>query len=73
MTIGINFIYKFVTVYDVKNKSQIWDTVGKDKYKTITQSYYNGNNGVIVVYSVDCRSSFNSISNKLFKYRELDQ
>lgn len=63
MTIGINFIYKVVAIGGVKLKLQIWDTAGQDKYKTITQSYYNGSNGVIVVYGVDSRSSFNSVRN----------
>lgn len=62
MTIGINFIYKVVNVDGVKLKLQIWDTAGQDKYKTITQSYYNGSNGVIVVYGVDNHASFTSVS-----------
>jgi small GTP-binding protein len=65
MTIGINFIYKVVLVDGVRLKLQIWDTAGQDKYKTITQSYYNGSNGVIVVYGVDSRSSFNSVSKQI--------
>jgi small GTP-binding protein len=62
MTIGINFMYKVVEVDGARIKLQIWDTAGQDKYKTITQSYYNGSHGVIVVYGVDCRSSFGSVS-----------
>ncbi len=64
MTIGINFIYKVLEVEDVRIKLQIWDTAGQDKYKTITQSYYNGSNGVAVVFGVDCRNSFNSVSKR---------
>lgn len=70
MTIGINFIYKVLIVDDVRIKLQIWDTAGQDKYKTITQSYYNGSNGVIVVYGVDCRNSFNSVSTYCLKCQE---
>lgn len=64
-TIGINFIYKVVTVDEARLKMQIWDTAGQDKFKTITRSYYNGSNGVLVVYGVDSKSSFNSVSNCL--------
>jgi GTPase SAR1 family protein len=51
---------------------QIWDTAGQDKYKTITQSYYNGSNGVIVAYGVDSRTSFNSVSTNILNIRGLD-
>ncbi|MCB0370862.1 MAG: hypothetical protein KDD45_15925, partial [Bdellovibrionales bacterium] len=40
MTIGINYIYKIITVDGTKIKLQIWDTAGQDKYKTITKNYY---------------------------------
>lgn len=63
MTLGINYLYKIEEIDGVKIKIQIWDTAGQDKYKTITRSYYNGSNGVVVVYSVDCRLSFMAVSN----------
>lgn len=62
MTLGINYLYKIEEVDGVKIKVQIWDTAGQDKYKTITRNYYNGSNGVLVVYSVDCRLSFSAVS-----------
>jgi small GTP-binding protein len=62
MTIGINFIYKILSIDGVNIKLQVWDTAGQDKYKTITQSYYNGSHGVLIVYSVDSLSSFLSVS-----------
>ena len=62
MTIGINYLYKVEEVEGVRIKLQIWDTAGQDKYKTITQSYYNGANGVIVAYQVDSRLSFLAVS-----------
>lgn len=66
MTIGINFIYKVLTVDDARLKMQIWDTAGQDKFKTITQSYYNGSNGVLIVYAVDSKVSFDSVSKLVF-------
>lgn len=62
MTLGINYLYKIEEVDGVKIKIQIWDTAGQDKYKTITRNYYNGSNGVLVVYSVDCKLSFMAVS-----------
>jgi small GTP-binding protein len=60
-TIGLNFVYKVVTVQDVKVKLQIWDTAGQDKFKTITKSYYRNSQGVLVVFGVDSRDSYYSV------------
>ena len=62
MTIGINFMYKITKIDDLKIKMQIWDTAGQDKYKTITQNYYKNCNGAFVVFSIDSKESFYSVS-----------
>ena len=67
MTIGINYIYKIVNVDNAKIKLQIWDTAGQDKYKTITKNYYRNSQGVIIVFGIDSRDSFYSVSN-IFRY-----
>ena len=41
---------------------QIWDTAGQDKYKTITQNYYKNCQGAFIVFSIDSRQSFDSVS-----------
>lgn len=43
-------------------KLQIWDTAGQDKYKTITKNYYRNSQGVLIVFAVDSRDSFYSVS-----------
>ena len=63
MTIGINYIYKIVNVDNANIKLQIWDTAGQDKYKTITKNYYRNSQGVIIVFGIDSRDSFYSVSN----------
>ena len=62
MTIGINFMYKITKIDDLRIKMQIWDTAGQDKYKTITQNYYKNCNGAFVVFSIDSKQSFYSVS-----------
>ena len=63
MTVGINYTYKVANIDGVKIKLQIWDTAGQDKYKTITQNYYKNSQGVLVVFSIDSKESFYSVSN----------
>jgi GTPase SAR1 family protein len=62
MTIGINYVFKVISLDGDRIKLQIWDTAGQDKYKTITQNYYRNSQGVLIVYSIDSRESFNSVS-----------
>ncbi len=63
MTIGINYTFKVADIDGIKIKLQIWDTAGQDKYKTITQNYYRNSNGVLIVFGIDSRDSFNSVCN----------
>ncbi|CAL5992798.1 Rab1a [Hexamita inflata] len=42
-------------------KLQIWDTAGQEKFRTICQTYYRGSHGIMMVYDVTNRESFESI------------
>ena len=60
-TIGVDFNVKTIQVDDKKLRLQVWDTAGQERFKTITETYYKGAAGIILVYSVDSKESFNSI------------
>ena len=46
---------------------QIWDTAGQEKFKIITASYYRGGNGVLVVYDITDRDSFDNLNSWLIE------
>lgn len=65
MTIGINYVFKVISLGGVRIKLQIWDTAGQDKYKTITQNYYRNSQGVLIVFAIDSKESFASVRTPL--------
>ena len=42
---------------------QIWDTAGQERFRGITRSYYRGAQGIILMYDVTDRTSFENIHN----------
>lgn len=61
-TIGIDFAIKLLKLNGIQYKLQIWDTAGQERFRTITNAYYRGGEGVLLVYDVSDRASFEHIS-----------
>lgn len=62
-TIGIDFKIKTIELDDKVIKLQIWDTAGQERFRTITTSYFRGAQGILLVYDVTDRGSFENIQN----------
>ena len=51
-------------MFDIDGKKimiQLWDTAGSERFKSITWTYFKGAQGVIFVYDVTNRKSFQEI------------
>lgn len=60
-TIGVDFKIKTINLDNKVVKLQIWDTAGQERFRTITSSYYRGAHGIIVVYDVTDKLSFDNV------------
>lgn len=64
-TIGVDFRFRTVKIENKTFKLQIWDTAGQERFRTITSAYYRGADGIIMVYDVTDRESFEHIQDWL--------
>eukprot|EP01053_Blabericola_migrator_P005772 Blabericola_migrator_1__5771@NODE_2925_length_2204_cov_626_211511_g1834_i0_p1_GENE_NODE_2925_length_2204_cov_626_211511_g1834_i0NODE_2925_length_2204_cov_626_211511_g1834_i0_p1_ORF_typecomplete_len211_score18_86Ras/PF00071_22/5e69Roc/PF08477_13/5e27Arf/PF00025_21/2_3e22Gtr1_RagA/PF04670_12/1_7e09SRPRB/PF09439_10/5_6e09FeoB_N/PF02421_18/2_9e07GTP_EFTU/PF00009_27/6_4e07RsgA_GTPase/PF03193_16/0_17RsgA_GTPase/PF03193_16/0_049MMR_HSR1/PF01926_23/7e06Septin/PF00735_18/0_00048Septin/PF00735_18/9_8e02AI len=60
-TIGVDFKIRTIELESKTVKLQIWDTAGQERFRTITSSYYRGAQGIIVVYDVTDRDTFDHV------------
>lgn len=57
----MDFKIKSLPINDKKIKMQIWDTAGQERFKNITQTYYKGAAGILLVYSMTDARSFENV------------
>ncbi|KAJ1931819.1 Ras- protein Rab-18, partial [Linderina macrospora] len=59
--VGVDFKVKMLDLDDTRYKLTLWDTAGQERFRTLTSSYYRGAQGVILVYDVCNRESFDHL------------
>ena len=58
-TIGIDFMIKTVKIEPYNEiKYQIWDTAGRERFRTITSSYWRGAHVALIVFDLTDRHTF---------------
>ncbi|KAM5540113.1 hypothetical protein V8D89_006253 [Ganoderma adspersum] len=60
-TVGVEYRVHTMDVNGKEVQLRVWDTSGMERFRTITPSYYRGAQGIIVVYDVANRESFDAL------------
>ena len=61
-TVGVEFSAKKIKVDNKNVKLQIWDTAGQEKFKAISKNYYKGAAGVMLVYDITKKKTFENVT-----------
>jgi small GTP-binding protein len=69
MTIGVDFKVKELMVDEKHVKLQVWDSAGQERFRNIVSSYYRNCSGIIIVYDVTSRDSFNKVAEWISEVR----
>ncbi len=69
-TVGVEFGWKKIEVDGMKIKAQIWDTAGQERYKSITNAYYKGAKGALLVYDISNKDSFDNVDKWLSEFKK---
>ena len=65
-TIAVEFCTKEIELYDgTKIKVQLWDTAGQERFKSLAMTYYRKAYGILLLFDVTKKSSFNACKNYL--------
>ena len=60
-TIGVEYKNKTIETNKYKVNLQIWDTAGQERFKAITKSFFQNTNGIIFVYDITKRETFQGV------------
>lgn len=75
-TIGVDFRFKTLPIDGKNVKLQIWDTAGQERFRTITNAYYKGADGIVITYDTTSEQSFEDVNgywlNEVESYAEKD-
>uniref|UniRef100_A0A0N4ZC29 Rab GTPase n=1 Tax=Parastrongyloides trichosuri TaxID=131310 RepID=A0A0N4ZC29_PARTI len=62
VTIGETVCTRIVTLENgVRIRLELWDTAGQERFRAISRSYYRHSVGVIIVYDIQDRDTFNHV------------
>lgn len=70
VTIGVEFGTRTLKIGNQVIKLQIWDTAGQESYRSITRSFYRRADGVLLVYDITAKHTFENCSHWMEEIRQ---
>jgi small GTP-binding protein len=70
-TIGVEFLASEIEVNEQPIKLQIWDTAGQERFRSIAKAYFRSAIGVILVFDLTDRKSFDELNQWLEDIHQL--
>ena len=70
-TIGAQFSQKFLNFDSKTIQAQIWDTAGQERFNSITQTYFRGAVGALLLYDICSSQSFQNVEKWMKSLKEL--
>ena len=60
-TLGFDFLSKKIEIGGKKVELEVWDTAGQEQYRAVAKMYYRDVHGVILVYDITDKHSFDRV------------
>jgi small GTP-binding protein len=70
-TVGVEFETTALSIDNRTIKLQIWDTAGQERFRSIAKAYYRNAAGVLLVFDLTERKSFDDLSSWVLDIRAL--
>ena len=72
-TIGMNRELKFLRINEKNYKLTLWDTAGQERFRSLPRKYYRNINGILLLYDINEKNSFNNISKWIDEIKEYNE
>ena len=72
-TIGVEYKAKKLNINGNIIKLQIWDTAGQERFKSITHNYFKGADGILFVYDITQKKTFDNLKSWIKDSEESNQ
>lgn len=69
-TVGVDFYTKDIQLGKKVVRTKVWDTAGQERFHSLTNSFFKNAQGVILVYDINNKESFRSLTQWLKSIKE---
>ena len=66
----MSYVQKYITINNQKILLSIWDTVGQERFRSLSKLFFNDTKIVVLVYSITDKKTFEELDFWLNLYKE---